>query len=292
MSAWEPSRDESGFYSVRGPRGTSIWIESDRIDECMSYYNGSGLAGIAISPYMGYKLDNLDFLRRYPTIKVINVSSEGMINTDGLYFLRDLECLLLGDTNQSVDVGSFPKLEELYAEWSPKLILPASGAALRIMSLHKYRSKSGDLSGLPWLPKLEDLSIIQSTIVSLNGVERYESLDRLELSYCTKLIDISVLSGMKTSGLKVLEFEACRKISNHDAVSPLPKLKVLRFNSCSAIPSINFIKSMHMLEEFRFVGTKVIDGRLDPLVNLKSVGFNRSKHYSHTPDEVNRIIGS
>jgi hypothetical protein len=35
-----------------------------------------------------------------------------------------------------------------------------------------------------------------------------------------------------------------------------------------------------------------VDGDLKPLLRLKSVGFFKNKHYSHTPEEVDEIIAA
>jgi hypothetical protein len=65
---------------------------------------------------------------------------------------------------------------------------------------------------------------------------------------------------------------------------------VLRFNHCGETPNVKPIESMAALEEFCFVNTNVADGDLRPLLRLRSVGFLPKKHYSHTPEEINRLI--
>lgn len=87
-----------------------------------------------------------------------------------------------------------------------------------------------------------------------------------------------------------MDFRACKKIKNYGVVSQIKGLKILRFNDCGSIPNIRFLKEMPNLEDFRFVDTNVLDGDLTPCFGLKSVGFFKKKHYSHTPGELNAIL--
>jgi hypothetical protein len=162
--------------------------------------------------------------------------------------------------------------------------------SLRLLDLSRYRPKSRDLTGLPALA-VEDLTLVQSPLRTIDGIERFTGLRRLELSYLTRLERIGAVAGLAGGRLERLECLKCRKIRDHAAVRAADSLKVLRFNACGDIPSIAFLNEMPNLEEFRFVHTNVLDGDLTPLLRLKAAGFFAKKHYSHKPEEVAAIIG-
>jgi hypothetical protein len=61
-------------------------------------------------------------------------------------------------------------------------------------------------------------------------------------------------------------------------------------SSCGTLPSLAFINKCKKLEEFRFVNTKIADNDMTPLLRLKSVGFNNRRTYSHTNEEIDRLI--
>ncbi|MEI7767715.1 MAG: hypothetical protein WCJ97_09800 [Phycisphaerae bacterium] len=285
-----PKRDASGFYLIKGPGPGAVWIESDRINDCMEYYKKHGLSHIAISSAMGYALRDIDFLQDYPCIQGVILSSVRNIDISGLAILKKLEYLSISDNVQPLDLSVFPSLKVLRAQWHPQLKLP-EGGTLHDVWLHGYRPIAKNLSELVWMANLENLSIIQSPIQSLVGIEKFKSLRRIELSYCTKLVDIGPITGLIDGNLETIECNSCRKIADHSAVKELPRLRVLRFNHCGEIPSLDFINAMPTLEEFRFVGTNISDGNLTPLLRLKRVGFMRKKHYSHTPEEIQQLLG-
>ena len=293
MSAtWKPTPDPSGFHLSSGPSPISIWIESNRIDECLAYYRDRNLSRISVSPLMGYFLPDMQFLRDHPYVRGVILPTASQIDVSGLYFLPNLEYLLIADSKQPIDLTRFKKLRELRAEWHPKLRITSDGQELRVLDLSKYKPSSKDLTELAELPALEDLSIVQSPLTSIRGVGRFRKLKRLELSYLTKLKLIAAIGELKNGRLEVLDCQKCKKISDHEAVKSLPSLRVVRFNDCGEIPSISFLDDMPNLEEFRFVNTNVVDGDLRPLLRLKSIGFFEKKHYSHSPEEVDEIIAA
>ena len=291
MSAWSPPRHPSGFYLSTGSEPTSIAIESDRINECMAYFEEHGLSRVSISRNYGFSGSDLDFLEGYPSIRGVAVSDASKIDIGGLQFLEDsLERLLIGESRQSLSLDRFKNLEEFYGDWHSRLGISSECRRLRILSLSKYKPKSKDLSELAELPALEDLSIIQSPLTSIRGVGRFCKLTRLELSYLSKLESIAGIEELKGGCLEILDSQKCKKISDHAAVRTVPSLRVVKFNDCGEIPTIDFLDELPNLEDFRFVNTTVLDGDLHPLLRLKSAGFFKKKHYSHTPEQVDEIL--
>jgi hypothetical protein len=259
----------------------------------MAFYREEGLSRIALSSFQGFHGEDLDFLQGYPDVRGVWLSDLDRIDISGLRFLEEsLESLRIGENQRPLDLARFRSLEEFRGAWHPRLSLTSECRSLRVLSLRKYRPKSKDLSEMAELPELDDLSLVQSPLVSIRGVGRFRRLRRLELSYLTKLESIASLEELADGGLEILDCQVCRKIGDHEAARTAPSLRVLHFNDCGEIPGLGFLNDMPKLETFRFVNTNVADGDLRPLLRLRSVGFFKRKHYSHTPEEVEEIISA
>ncbi len=218
-------------YDVTTTQGkTTLWVDSDRIDNCLSYFREHHIDSLGVNPVRGYRLNHLDFLQRCTDLVSLQIVFAPSFKFDlsPLMAVVGLESLTLS-TDVPLLLDHFPRLKEFRGIWHPKL----------------------QLSGCP---KLQTLNILQ--------------LPELE----------------------VLDVEKCRRLRGHDVVRSLNNLRVLRFNDCGEIPNLKFIEEMPKLEEFRFVNTNVLDGNLEPLFRLKRVGFLPTKHYSHTPQELDAIL--
>jgi protein phosphatase 1 regulatory subunit 7 len=264
-----------------------IWINSESISECMKLYYEEKLDVIGISPFIGFKLSDLSFLKDYQDVEGIYVTAAEKVDISIIQSLEKLKYLSIGDNQQKFDLTSFSELEYLGVEWHKGIILPAPTDNLTELFLWKYNSKSKNLEEIPDYPNLEELEFNQSPVTTLNGVSKFQKLKTVSFNYLTKLEDISDIS---SPTLELLDFLACKKIKNHEIVKKLKSLKILRFNDCGEIPSISFIRDLPNLDDFRFVDTNVLDGDLTPCFGLKSVGFLMKKHYSHTPEEVKNVI--
>lgn len=257
----------------------------------MAFYQQEGLTRIALSRFVGFHGEDLDFLKDYPGVRGVSMSDLDKIDISGLRFLEgSLEYLGIGANSQPLDLSRFHNLEEFRGMWHPNLLITDQCQRLRVLYVDKYKPKSKDLTELAELPGLEDLSLVQSPLISIKGVGRFSRLKRLELSYLTKLESIAAVGELKNGRLEILDCDVCKKMRDHEAVKEVPSLRVVRFNDCGEIPSIEFLKNMPNLKEFRFVDTTIADGNLSPLLRLGSVGFFKKKHYSHTPEEVDAII--
>lgn len=148
------------------------------------------------------------------------------------------------------------------------------------MSLWNYKPKSKNLSEISELKAIQELEIIKSSINSLKGSGNLLNLERLKLGYLNQLSYIDELEKIRER-LKVLNFESCKKIENHEYVACLNNLEELSFNECGNIETINFIDKMPNLKRFIFMGTNIIDGNLQSCERLEYVAFTNKKHFSH-----------
>jgi protein phosphatase 1 regulatory subunit 7 len=285
---YEPLTVGEERFHLMGPLAfpQSIFIESHRIDACMDYAARNGLAGIAISALGGFKLPDLSFLLRFPTVEHLTILHADMLDISAIAALRDLKYLHLnGAPRQPVDLANFPLLRELQVEWWPGLRFVEALSSLRTLCLSHFKPPSGDLTALPEIPQLEDLGLVQSRKLVLSGIGRFSRLKKLAVSYLPALTDLSPLSFFANGVMESLEFGNCPKIANHDEVRVIRSLKRLAFNQCGKIPSLTFLNELTALESFSFVGTDIIDGNLTPCLRLKFAGFLNKRHYSHRREE-------
>lgn len=260
-------------------------IESDQIDKGMEFFHKNKLRGIVIASVHGYNLNNVNFLKNYPFIKHISISN--ISNIEGLYVLKQLESLYISGDKLKIDFKYFPNLKYLVIDWSPSLLNIDFCWKLESLSLNRFKPADKNLMRLANISHLRSLTITQSPITSLKGLDDFRQLEKLEINYCSKLEEICCLEGNNET-LTALIFDHCKAIKNHEYVHIFRKLKILAYNNCGSIPSIKFIREMPSLEDFRFVGTDIIDGDISPCLGLKYAGFFDKKHYSHTSEQINK----
>ena len=186
-----------------------------------------------------------------------------------------------GATKQPIDLAAFPLLRELSVRWWPKLRLGGTLPSLRVLGLSHYAPVSGDLSGLPQIPLLEELGLVQARNLTLSGIARFLGLRCLSVDYFPRLVDLSPLTAFTDGVLETLELGHCPKIEDHDQVRVIRSLRRLAFNQCGEIPSLSFLNDLQELESFSFVGTNIINGDLTPCLRLRFAGFLEKRHYSH-----------
>jgi hypothetical protein len=279
-----PEVEGEGRFLLCGARAfpRSIFIESDRIDACMDYALQNHSGRIAISPLGGFRSPDLSFLARFPWVKHLTIMNSEMIDISAVSSLAQLRFLILsGRTKQLLDLANFPLLEELRIEWWRKLRFSDSMESLRVLSLSHYAPASGDLTGLPQIPQLDDLDLVQASNLTLSGIERFPEIRRLTVAYFPKLVDLSPLTAFADGVLEILEFGNCPKLAHHDQVRVIRSLRRLAFNKCGEIPSLSFLNELPALESFSFVNTNIIDGDLTPCLRLQFAGFFNKRHYSH-----------
>ena len=95
-----------------------LTIESGRLAECVRYINANCIEHLQISPYHGYALNDLDFLRDCNSVASVFMQ-RGFQNISGALFspaTKVLSAIFPNDINYS----RIPSLAELATDWSPK----------------------------------------------------------------------------------------------------------------------------------------------------------------------------
>jgi len=279
----------NGFkFYIDNDENKTLIIESSRLEECLDYLKAEKIESISINRFHGYKIDNLDFLKKCAFIKKISISDK-ISDFSGIYNLKDLNRLLVSDNKHAIDFSNFNNINEISIDWHSNHKNLTKCLKLEKLSIWHYKPKKKNIHELPNIENLKELAITQSTIKTLDGIEKYKNLESLKVHYSSKLETISCIQNLSET-LKTLWFEVSKKIKDKEQVVLLNNLNLLAYINCGEIPSIDFINKLKNLKDFRFVDTNVLDGDISPCLNLDYAGFLKKKHYSHTPEEIKAEI--
>lgn len=204
-----------------------------------------------------------------------------ILNVDALYTLRNLEFLCISQPIK-LDLLQFSNLKTLYFTGDNKL--KNIGALINLRDLLMTSTTHQDLTHLENLRNLETLRICGGRITSLKGIEAFRNLERLDLLYCRKLIDVDSIS--KLANLKKLHIEKCVQLANF---SFLQGNQTIRNLFVEKTTNLGFISSMSNLEKFSF--WNCIDGNLEPLIHVpcRIYFYPNKRHYSHTLEQINKM---
>ncbi len=150
--------------------------------------------------------------------------------------------------------------------------------------------KTNELSfhKLPQSKSLLYLELNWANIKDFRGVDKFETLKRLELHYCTKLETDTGINKLKDT-LEFLHINQSKKFIHANELPELKQLKVLCLNNCGPIDNLKFLSAFPKLIDFRFVGTNIIDGDLKPILEhptIRTVGFLNKRHYNFTDNQI------
>ena len=206
---------------------------------------------------------------------------EKILNVDALYTLRNLESLSIDQPIQ-LDLLHFCNLTTLYITGDNKV--KNIEALINLRHLLMTSTTHKDLTHLENLRNLEILRICGGRITSLQGIEAFRNLERLDLLYCRKLIDVDSISEL--AYLKKLHIEKCGQVANLDF---LQGNQTIRNLFVEKVTNLGFISSMTNLEKLSF--WNCIDGDLEPLIHTPSqiYFYPNKKHYSHTLEQIKKI---
>ena len=133
-----------------------------------------------------------------------------------------------------------------------------------------FNSISGDV--------LKHLSLCQSSVRSLAGVEAASGLIQLSLSYCRSLSDISALSNLRHS-LRWLEIESCGKLKDFSPIQELDNLEYLFLRGSNSLPTLSFLSMLPKLQYFEF-SMNCEDGDISVCDRIVGVRIKNRRHYN------------
>lgn len=237
--------------------------------------------------------DDIAFLRQCPTItslKIIPAYSAAKFDYSPIYDmpnLRELNCQTVYGAKDAlkaeVDYSHFPSLQIVYASGAKCHRNLESIKGLRHLYLRQGQPASKTLTGFDF-SELTELDLCQSPIQSLRGIEQAACLQKLSLSYCRSLEDVTALVSIGET-LTSLEIESCGKIKDYSWLYCLPNLENLVLFGSNTLESLNFLENMPNLKSFRFT-MNVLDGDLGLCKNVPYVYCKNRKHYNLKDDDL------
>jgi len=258
------------------------FLPSD-VEAILRAYKQSGIDGISLSSRDGCSEESLKALREFEGLKILLIRDLPNMSMRALKFFPDLEEISLDITKQPLDLSLLPSLKRLTCDWSPNLLQNSNLSRLTSLRISKFKSVNNDLSDFPFLPNLQELELVQSTIAGLNGISQFAGLKQIELHYLSKL---TTLDGLNLPELTAFFASGCKKLADHEQLAACVNLEDLKLHECGAMKSVHFVDSLKKLKTFRFIKTDVLDGDLSPLLRLDDVYFTEKRHFSHKVSDM------
>jgi|GEM_PF-2369291 len=243
-----------------------------------------------------YEGEDLDILKEIPNVKRIYFGTSYVKNFSGLYYLKELKELINLYDEMGIDYSHFSEIEKLEINWSKKDKDLFTRFSLKSLRIHKYKSQSEDLIEFSNLNNLNNLWIIQSTVSSINGIEKIPLLKKMTLAYNSKLKICLNNLNFVISEIDELVIESCKNIGL-DFVKIFPNIKRLEIRNQGKISSLRpILEGLPKLEKL-FVGAGTIIEEADnkyynDFDNIRQFFFQDTKnHYLKCKDLNKEWIG-
>ena len=234
---------------------------------------------------------NIDFIVQCPTLKhlwIVPADSAGDgFDYSPLYKLPEIKSLqcstVYGEKEEYstyIDCSKLNNIEDIHV-LNSKYQNFNTVKTLKSLGLTGY--KETDLSNSFDSPILDTLSIFQSKIKSLDGIQKSSKMQCLYLYYNRSLQDISSLIRVKNT-LKALRIDCCPKINDFSVLGKLENLEFLELTGSNILPNLSFLKTMPNLKTFLF-DMNVEDGDISPCLNLSYVYSRKNRKHYNLKDE-------
>lgn len=269
----------------------TVWVSSGNLGVALEQSRTDPMRTVALASHRGFREANLEFLQEWTHVQKLSLLNLEGADLSGLRRLPHLTWLLADGCDGRLDFTWIPNLRELYLSWTPITDLGSLPGTVEVLHLSGFKPADGGVESLPDLPRLRELSVVNSKIQKLDGIERFKELVKLELALNPRLNFLCALSRSGHSKLEFLDICSCKKIADYATLQGLAALRVLRINAAGVIESLRFTVKLPRLEELRFVETTVTDGDMTPCLRLKRVAFTSKKHYTHSVKQVKTLIG-
>lgn len=256
-------------------------IESSKLDACVKYILDGNIKSITINCFQGYDLPDIYFLEKLSGVLEGLHLPETKFDIQIVNSLHMLKFLGFADNKKDViDLSNFPKIESLACDYSMRLMGLETCKNLKDLTLTGYKSDNKDLSDLPLFLGLSELMLFKTDIATLQGVERFNNLKKIELFKASKLEVIEALQGL-SDNLEEIIVQRCKKISDYETLGKVKSLKKIMLSESGVIKNLTFVKELPQLEFISFWGTNVLDGNIKYCEGINYVGFDDKKHYTH-----------
>ena len=207
--------------------GSSLGIESTRLEACVAEAAARRAAGVFGHPSFGFAQQDLDFLARLPWLVKVWFWDVALRSVDGLYALRELRYFGVHPKRPPVDFSRFPALEHVVWVHEPRDRGLAEAASVRQLALWHFKPRSKHFEGLELPPQLESLEINWANPSTLAGLCELPRLRSLEIHRCRNLGSLEELPRIAPN-LERLIITTSGRLTDHAAVAALPRLRLAR----------------------------------------------------------------
>lgn len=267
---------------IPGKDGLFYFVNSDTLDDDLEFIRSKKIENIALNPFHGYKIDDINWLDKTPFIKKAEFGGCYDINFDGLKYLTKLEHLTFFPAkNQKVDFSNLNKLTSLCFRFNNNMTGFENLKLLESLVISKAEISFFDSHIFESYSRLKILSIAESKLPEpLQFLTSLSSLTHLQLNYIKSKIDLLELEKLAKS-LEVFKLDHSKKVESFDTVKKLKKLKTLSVVDSIQLENAKFVDDLPQLETLIILGSSYfIDGNLTNLKRLKHVSIDDKRHYN------------
>ncbi len=237
--------------------------------------------------------ESIDFITMCPTLKHLRIipadSSGDEFDYSPLYKMSQIKSLQCStvygfreEFSTCIDCAKINGLEDIHIANIRYKNFNTVGT-LKGLGLSNYEKR--DMSEAFSSSILDTLSIFQSKITTLEGIQKSQKMQCLYLYYNRSLQDISALKKVKRT-LRALRIENCPKINDFSVLGELENLELLELSGSNELPGLSFLKKMKSLKTFIF-NMNVENGDLTPCLDLSYVYSEKNrKHYNLKDTEL------
>lgn len=273
-----------------GSYGKKASINTAWHNDFIKILNDSEIKELELNDGKGWSCNSLDFINNLPDLKALTIIDLKIENIEPIHFLKGLLKLeIITYCKTPLNFKSFPNLIECSLEWRRGSETLFELANLKTLFINNYDKKESN--AFSSFSKLEDLSILNSKTVNLEGVSQLGELKKLRIANLKYLNDLKGLEYLKQ--LEVLEIQKCKSVNDVSPIFLINRLNHLSLIDLGVIRSLKGIDNLTDLSTLLFYeSTNVEDGDLTPLFKLKKlkkISFQNRKHYSHKREEFGNL---
>ncbi|GKV68546.1 hypothetical protein NCCP2716_10440 [Sporosarcina sp. NCCP-2716] len=236
------------FKRIRKLDKQTVEVETEFIDKYIEYINENSIKEVQINSSY-YFDDTLSFLTKCPQITHVYIVDSVIKDYSALYSLTELKCLSSQSPIINLDFSLLCDLEELSIIWNKSIKNLDSCKKIKYLNVSKFNPANGNLTSLSISLKIETLILNQTSVTSLQGIEKLSKLKILHINYAKKLKNFIGIEALATS-LEQLDLYACRGVESYKALGEASSLKKLIIDKCNAIGKLFFLDELKNLEWF------------------------------------------
>ncbi|MED4402307.1 hypothetical protein ABET41_12880 [Metabacillus fastidiosus] len=254
---------------------TVIIKDSSSINESVKYINEFNVKNVDVDDF---NWDDLNFLKECLSIEKLSILNHFIKDLSGIYGLIKLRVLSINEATTKAEfrIDELKNLEELYGELPKNTFGINKLKRLQKVELWGYKPKTRNLNEFKNLKSLNVISLAQSRLDTLDGIEKIVNLKSLGLYYLRTLKDITALQDVKAP-ITELFFENCKSIVDFSPIQNLKELEKLKISSSGDIPSLSFVSTLNKLKSLVFSGTNVLDENLTVCEGIEYIYYTKQK---------------